>query len=220
MASTVVTVGVALLLPVPVLASASMLVSILARRLKGASELLLGVVMEMLLALFTLVEAVIVVRDLRAFGFLSLPVGGLALGLVLAGLIAALALLLGAVGLENCKPPLIPRSLWGYVVLAFMAAPLGEELLFRGLIEGYMLLQGAGTWLSALVPAALFSLIHIQPYRNSGLGCVVQVVALAFLLGLVAGYFRASTDSILLPLIIHAVGNSPGIKYYYPEGRG
>ncbi len=68
------------------------------------------------------------------------------------------------------EPPYLPKSIAERAVLLLLVAPIGEEMLFRGLLEGYLLLS-LGTDLVAeviavVLPAVLFAAIHYVPYRG------------------------------------------------------
>ena len=81
----------------------------------------------------------------------------------------------------------------GIVVLA----PLGEELLFRGVI--FKLLAQKSTTLAVLITAAFFAGFHIQ-YSWIGM-------ALVFIDGLYFGLARAWSGSTLLTIVMHCAGN-------------
>lgn len=60
----------------------------------------------------------------------------------------------------------------GWLVLALMvvvAAPLVEELFYRGLLLRAMTKRGWSTWLAVLASAALFAAMHFQPLQFIGL---------------------------------------------------
>ena len=86
----------------------------------------------------------------------------------------------------------------GWAILStVVAAPVLEEVLFRGLIFesfGERFGRGAGLLISAL----LFGLIH---------GVPVQMVN-AFVVGLILGYIYLRTRSLVSVIIIHAVNNA------------
>jgi len=192
----------------------SIVTSILARKLKGKPELLLGVLTQVMIIAFTLLITYLLTRDLRVLGSLSIPPIDLGKGVALAALVSLVTYFLGARIKGRCNPPIKLRSVWEFVVLAFVVAPTGEELLFRGMVEGYLLASGAGIVTSVALPATMFSLVHIAPYRGSGRSCLAVVITSALAIGLIAGLFRASTGSITLPIVIHAVGNLAGLKQY------
>ena len=78
-----------------------------------------------------------------------------------------------------------------------VAAPLTEELMFRGVIQT-RLERAMPVWAAVVVQAVLFGVVHGTP---------IQMVY-AFLLGLVFGFLRSRTGSILPGFAAHAVFNA------------
>lgn len=89
-------------------------------------------------------------------------------------------------------------GLGGWAILStVVAAPLLEEILFRGLIfESCRERFGRGA--AVLVSALLFGLIHVVP---------VQMIN-AFVVGLILGYIYLKTNSLLSVIILHAINNA------------
>lgn len=89
-------------------------------------------------------------------------------------------------------------GLGGWAILSsIIAAPILEEILFRGLIfESCTERWGRGVGL--VLSALLFGVIHIVP---------VQVIN-AFVVGLILGYVYLRTRSLLSVIIIHAFNNA------------
>ncbi|HMR09691.1 MAG TPA: CPBP family intramembrane metalloprotease [Polyangiaceae bacterium] len=78
-----------------------------------------------------------------------------------------------------------------------VTAPLLEELIFRGIVLGALsrlLTRSGALWTSAL----MFASIHLTPLT----------IVHHTLLGLVTGYARLETRSLLLPVLIHAGYNA------------
>jgi membrane protease YdiL (CAAX protease family) len=85
------------------------------------------------------------------------------------------------------------------VVAIVVAAPLGEEFVFRGfLFEGLARSRAGGTG-AVLVSSAVWTLIHIQ-YNTYEMLTV-------FTGGLLLGYFRLRTGSIWLCIVLHMLMN-------------
>ncbi len=113
------------------------------------------------------------------------------------------------------EPPHLPKGMAERVILLLLIAPMGEEMLFRGLLEGYLLLS-LGANLTSLVvaislPAALFAAIHYVPYREAPPRCLRWVLTTALIAGLVAGFFRVYADSLLPAVLIHSCFNLGGM---------
>jgi len=88
-------------------------------------------------------------------------------------------------------------SLWGSILLLVIVAPITEELLFRGLIlRG--LLGRYGATKSILVSAALFAVLHLNPWQ----------LMPAMLLGVLLGWWYVRTRSLIPCLFGHALNNS------------
>ena len=85
-----------------------------------------------------------------------------------------------------------------FAVVAVIAAPIAEELLFRGWIYTSLRRFG-GVPLGLIVSAALFALAH---WEGTHLYALV-----VFPLGIVLGYVRQRTGSILASMTFHALYN-------------
>ena len=77
-------------------------------------------------------------------------------------------------------------------------------------MEGYLLKYVDG-WIAILIPAILFTAIHIIPYSSAPFTILIYVLTGAFILGLLAGYFRAVSRSLIPAIITHAIFNFSGI---------
>lgn len=103
------------------------------------------------------------------------------------------------------------------VILFFwMAAPVQEETIFRGLVQTVVetrlpLLLKLGKFslpFSALISALLFGLVHIATARlGASLGQVLFIVCGAFVLGILAGWLRWKSGSLLPAILVHALFN-------------
>ena len=82
------------------------------------------------------------------------------------------------------------------VLYAVVAAPLAEEVIFRGFVQGY-LGRLFGTRGTVFLSALLFSFFH-QP---------VEAAAAVFFLGLVLAYQRERTRSLMAPVATHILFN-------------
>lgn len=91
------------------------------------------------------------------------------------------------------------NPVWMIWFALIIAAPLFEEIFFRGFLfkgfeSSFMGLIGA-----VLVTSLFWSMIHIQ-YDAYGITTV-------FFIGLILGASRAMTGSLLVPLVLHAASN-------------
>ncbi|MBQ4531554.1 MAG: CPBP family intramembrane metalloprotease [Lachnospiraceae bacterium] len=89
----------------------------------------------------------------------------------------------------------IGNSWMAFVMTVFMA-PIGEELIFRGVIMGYGKRVMPFLWAN-LIQAVLFGIYHMNLVQG----------AYAFVLGLVLGYLAKKCDSLLASIAVHFVIN-------------
>jgi membrane protease YdiL (CAAX protease family) len=133
---------------------------------------------------------------------------------LIVSVVAALALMgLQLVTSIDYEPPFAPRSLCEIICIAGILAPLGEETLFRGLLEGYLLLH-TGLWIAVVTSAILFSLIHIAPFKGAPRSYLAIILLTALIVGLIAGYYRAVSGSLAPAITTHSVFNIIGAAGY------
>lgn len=78
-----------------------------------------------------------------------------------------------------------------------IAAPLIEEMLFRGYLQKVLEESWKDITKAILVASLFFALVHLNPYW------IVQI----YLLGLVLGYLAWRTNSIIPGIILHGLNN-------------
>lgn len=88
------------------------------------------------------------------------------------------------------------NSSWVMLIAVFFLAPIGEELLFRGIVQQY-LSRAMNIYIAIILQGLLFGLYH---------GNVIQGIY-AFLLGTVLGLIAHKAQSILYGIILHMVIN-------------
>ncbi|GAB6136529.1 CPBP family intramembrane glutamic endopeptidase [Thermococcus prieurii] len=113
------------------------------------------------------------------------------------------------------EPEFLPGD-WRRYPLILLLAPLSEELLHRGLVEGYLLSYGH-FWSAVLFAALLFALPHWRAFGGGALDRV-SIVAGAFVLGTLAGYFFA-LGGIVPAFALHASANLAGLVVLYFRER-
>jgi membrane protease YdiL (CAAX protease family) len=105
------------------------------------------------------------------------------------------------------------------VFYVWILASISEEVLTRGLIQGFLApLKKYGfkifkRYISVpiLISALFFGLMHIMLLTiGMNVYMVFAVVITCFILGLVAGYYREKTGSLIPAIIVHAVFNMSG----------
>lgn len=83
------------------------------------------------------------------------------------------------------------------VVMAVISAPILEEIIFRGIIMKGLVNKGWEPRKAILVSALVFGLVHGNPWQFVG----------AVLLGTVLGLVYYKTESLLMPILLHAFNN-------------
>lgn len=106
---------------------------------------------------------------------------------------------------------------FAYVILLFwIGAPIQEEIIFRGLFQGYLATHIKSSIIiwklelatPAFIGAIAFSLVHLALLSvEATLGGVLITVIGAFILGIISGHFLSKTDSLIGPIIVHALFN-------------
>ncbi|TFH28035.1 MAG: CPBP family intramembrane metalloprotease [Bacteroidia bacterium] len=105
------------------------------------------------------------------------------------------------------------KTLWGLLVNLLMIgviAAVGEELIFRGVLQRLMIGMVRNVHLGIVITAILFSAFHFQFFSFLP----------RFVLGLVLGYLMYYGRSIWYPIVAHFVNNAMGVIYYYFSSRG
>lgn len=89
------------------------------------------------------------------------------------------------------------RNVFGIISVTIMA-PLVEELLFRGAIEGHLLRQGKSPVSAILISALIFGIVHINPAQ----------IPFAFAIGSIFGWLYYRTGSVVSGIVGHFLNNS------------
>jgi membrane protease YdiL (CAAX protease family)/Tfp pilus assembly protein PilF len=90
----------------------------------------------------------------------------------------------------------LQKSPWLTVIGISLAAPITEEILFRGLLFGCLQRWLKPGWV-VVITAAAFSLAHMQ----------LVFIPPLFAVGLVLGLARQKTGNLALPIFLHALNN-------------
>jgi membrane protease YdiL (CAAX protease family) len=105
------------------------------------------------------------------------------------------------------------KSIGGLLINLLMIgviAALGEELIFRGLLQRLMMDMVKNIHLAIVITAMLFSAFHFQFFSFLP----------RFILGVILGYMMYYGQSIWYPILGHFVNNAMGVIYYYFNSRG
>jgi membrane protease YdiL (CAAX protease family) len=105
------------------------------------------------------------------------------------------------------------------VVFVWLYASISEEVFFRGLIQtslsslthyGFTVFERRIS-LPVLISALLFGLVHLmQSAMGAGDYQVLIIVFFAFALGIIAGYQRERTESLVPAIMVHMFANVGG----------
>ncbi len=98
-------------------------------------------------------------------------------------------------------------SVYLTIVIAVIIAPLTEEIIFRGLLQGALSRLYRWRWGAIVVSAAVFSLFHLSVRENVPAGeawlAHVEKIPPLFFLGLALGYSYEKSHSLYRPIWIH-----------------
>ena len=89
------------------------------------------------------------------------------------------------------------RNVFGILSITIMA-PLVEELLFRGAIQGYMHQKEMKPLHAILIASAIFGIVHMNPIQ----------IPFAFAIGLIFGWLYYRTGSLVPGIVGHFINNS------------
>jgi hypothetical protein len=105
------------------------------------------------------------------------------------------------------------------ILFVWIYASVSEELLTRGLLQGFLRpLEKHGLTIfnlymsvPVLVAALFFGLMHLGLLTMGASGSAVVVIVLSgIILGVIAGYYRERTGSIVPAIVVHALFNICG----------
>ena len=95
------------------------------------------------------------------------------------------------------------------IMIAGLAA-FGEELLFRSVLQSFLVKKCKNAHIGILITSIIFSLIHFDIY-----GFLPRLV-----LGLILGYMFYYSKSIWVPMIMHFLNNGTAVVVYYLNNIG
>jgi uncharacterized protein len=135
-------------------------------------------------------------------------------GLVIGGVLSSIGSLVPSEELTFGSPSFLQT-----VLIFWILASLTEEIIFRGLIQTYLSFHIGGSLslfglqlsTAGLISAILFGLVHLALLsQGATVGKAITIAIGAFVLGVLAGYFRNRTGSLVAPVIIHSLFNISG----------
>lgn len=167
-------------------------------------------------------------RDL-GFGFVPVRLpdkrdGAVIVGgsIAILGLLFVASSVITALGLNSAQNQIVevgrqnPSVFLLLIPLQFLLVGPGEELLFRGLVQG-TLRESLHPARAIILASALFASIHL--FSLSGEGKLVYI-GIAFVLALVLGGAYEYTDNIAVPAVIHGTYNAVQFAGAYLTATG
>jgi CAAX protease family protein len=103
-------------------------------------------------------------------------------------------------------------SLWLFWAAAVLAAPLFEEVMFRGFLFRGFQRSFLGTAGTVVLTALLWAVMHIQ-YNFYGMAFIAAT-------GILFGIARARTGSLIVPMALHAALNFSDLLLFAMGGAG
>ena len=167
-------------------------------------------------------------RDL-GFGFVPVRLpdkrdGAVIVGgsIAILGLLFVASSVITALGLNSAQNQIVevgrqnPSVFLLLIPLQFLLVGPGEELLFRGLVQG-TLRESLHPARAIVLASALFASIHL--FSLSGEGKLVYI-GIAFVLALVLGAAYEYTDNLTVPAVIHGTYNAVQFAGAYLTATG
>jgi membrane protease YdiL (CAAX protease family) len=148
------------------------------------------------------------IPTLRDLGW---SVGGLVA--LFAGLIA-LSVLFSALGVQSATNTVEqlgeqnPTIFLLLVPLSFLFIGPGEELLYRGVVQG-RLREAFGPWVAIGVASFIFAVVHVFSLQGQG---KIAYIAILLVLSPVLGLAYERTDNLVVPSLIHGAFNA--VQFY------
>jgi hypothetical protein len=90
-----------------------------------------------------------------------------------------------------------------FVLMAMFAAPIVEEIAFRGLLYGALAKAHINEYLVVFITAVVFALFHFEPKR----------FFILLVIGLILGELRRRTGSTSAAIVAHIVNNAPAAVF-------
>lgn len=94
------------------------------------------------------------------------------------------------------------------IISVVIMAPLMEELLFRGAIQGYLMRKWKNPAIAIVVASLIFGVIHGNPIQ----------IFFAFLTGLALGWIYYRTGSLLPAMLMHFINNGASVVLFHLSG--
>jgi|AntDeeMinimDraft_5_1070356.scaffolds.fasta_scaffold10827_2 membrane protease YdiL (CAAX protease family) len=146
-------------------------------------------------------------------------IGGI---IALLGLLVASSSVLSTLGLSTAQNQIVetgqqnPTVFLLLIPASFLLVGPGEELLFRGLVQG-TLRESFSPTRAVVLASALFASIHLVSLSGEG---KLLYIGVAFMLALVLGGVYEYTDNLIVPALIHGAYNAVQFAIAYLNATG
>jgi CAAX protease family protein len=100
------------------------------------------------------------------------------------------------------------QTFWGLlmnIIIIGLIPAVGEEFLFRGLIQKFLVKGLKRVHLAVLLTAFVFALFHFQ----------FLSILPRFVLGIILGYLYIWSGSLWMPILMHFINNSLAVVYFH-----
>ena len=175
----------------------------------GVSKFIIPMSMVTTTSLAMVASTLIMAWHLIHFGYVhlakdkfrevSIPILGVSIALIVSAMYI-LNLSIEQLGIPNTLEETfiaMSRNPFGILSIALLA-PILEELLFRGAIQGILQNTLKKPWTAILISSFIFGVVHMNPAQ----------IPFAFLLGLMFGWLYYRTGSLLPGIVGHVLNNS------------
>jgi membrane protease YdiL (CAAX protease family) len=154
----------------------------------------------------------------------AVAVGGLVLLLVVLGVVGLAFERLGVPTAtsaieERAAEMANPVFLLALVPLSFVAIALGEELVFRNVVQKY-LYEDFSRRTAVLMASLAFGAVHFRQYANPNPVATLSTLFIVFTLSLVLGWLYYRTENLLVPIAVHGAFNAIQFAALYVQLTG
>lgn len=141
------------------------------------------------------------------------------LRIVIIGLVIGFASSLAGLAIPGDIPQPGQGSIFDLIIGVWILASIAEEVLTRGLIQGFLnpLIEigfttgGLRISLPVIICASFFGLMHLGLLSTGADAIPVTILVIfAFILGIIAGYYREKSESLVPAIIVHMCANVGG----------
>lgn len=94
------------------------------------------------------------------------------------------------------------------IISIVVMAPLVEELLFRGAIQGHLMRKWKMPYLGIVVSSLIFGVVHGNPAQ----------IPFAFVVGMALGWMYYLTGSLIPGMLMHFINNGSSVLLYVLSG--